>query len=204
MQRWHVLVGVIALSTSLWFFLSQPKTSVERAMNNYSEELLPLSKKYKLPWKFLMALVVLECSGETECSPRFDKHEYEQLQRLKEGKKKKHGQLSRSDIENASEETIKNLSSSWGPFQIMGSRSVFKGITVEQLHSEEGLAKAVQWIDSSYGERLRKQEFQDAFHIHNTGTPFPKSGSPSTHDPQYVFRGISLMKEFEDMRTKNQ
>ena len=151
-----------------------------------------------------MALTVLECSGEKECSSRFDKHEYEQLLRLQEGKKKKHGQISKSDIEDANEETLKNLSSGWGPFQIMGYRSTFDGITVEQLRSKDGLAQAVRWINTNYGDRLRKQEFQDAFHIHNTGKPFPKSGSPTTHDPQYVFRGISLMKEFEDMRSKNQ
>lgn len=204
MRRWHVLVGFIAIGFIIWASVSKPKTSVERSMRNYSEQLNMLSKKYNIPWKYLMALTVLECSGEKPCPSRFEKHVFEQLQRVREGKRKRYGSLRRSDITDATDADLKNLASSWGPFQIMGYHCIKDGITVAQLRSEEGLKHAVHWINTSYGTRLRKQEFQDAFHLHNTGKPFPKSGAPTTHDPQYVFRGISLMDEFERMQTKKQ
>ena len=204
MRRWHVLVGLIAIVIVLWFLLSQPKTSTERSMRHYGDELMSLSKKYKVPWKYLMALTILECSGDKPCPSRFEKGVFEKLQQLRDGKKKRYGAVKRSDIDDASDEALKNLASSWGPFQIMGYHCIQSGVTIAQLRSDEGLDHAVRWINSTYGERLRKQEFQDAFHIHNTGKPFPQNGSPTTHDPQYVFRGISLMEEFESMRTKKQ
>jgi hypothetical protein len=204
MRRWHVLVAICIISSISFWFWTKPQNKNERAMKNYSTELMTLSKKHKVPWKYLMALTILECSGKDPCSSRFEKHVFEKLKKLQDGKIKKYGALRRSDIDDASDDALKNLSSSWGPFQIMGYHCIKEGITVGQLRSTEGLSYAVQWINKNYGERLRKQEFQDSFHIHNTGKPFPKSGTPSTHDPQYVFHGISLMKEFEDMRTDMQ
>ena len=204
MRRWHVLVGIIVLAAALWFILSQPKTSAERAMANYGEDLMSLSKKYKVPWKYLMALTVLECSGDKPCPSRLERHVFEQLQQLRDGKKKRYGAVQQSDIDDAGDEALKNLASSWGPFQVMGYHCIQSEVTVAQLRSDEGLDHAVRWINANYGDRLRKQEWQDAFHIHNTGKPFPKSGSPTTHDPQYVFRGIALMEEFENMRKKKQ
>lgn len=204
MRRWHVLVGIIVIPFALWTLLEQPKTSVEHSWNNYNTDLSTLAKKNNVPWKYLMALTVLECSGEKPCPSRFEKHVFEQLQRVRNGTKKKYGSIERSDISDASDEALKNLASSWGPFQIMGYHCIKDGITVAQLRSDDGLKHAVHWINTSYGTRLRKQEFQDAFHIHNTGKPFPKSGSPTTHDPQYVFRGITLMEEFQRMQAEKQ
>ena len=200
MRRWHVLV-IICISLFLGnMIFKNPKTKVERAMSNYGSTLEILAKKHKLPWNYLMALTILECSGESSCPSRYEKHVFEQLEKLRDGSINKYGTLQRKDISDASDEALKNLASSWGPFQIMGYHCIQEGITVAQLRSEQGLDYAVQWIEKSYGNRLRKHEFQDAFHLHNTGKPFPQSGTPTTHDPQYVFRGISLMKEFESMQ----
>ena len=40
-----------------------------------------------------------------------------------------------------------------------------------------------------------------AFHLHNTGKPYPADGQPTTFHPDYVQRGMAYMRKFaEDAR----
>jgi hypothetical protein len=60
----------------------------------------------------------------------------------------------------------------------------------------------VKWIDLTYGDYIRRGQYKDAFHIHNTGRPYPDSGPPKTYDPKYVPNGLMYMKYFEDLKKK--
>jgi len=45
---------------------------------------------------------------------------------------------------------------------------------------------------------LREDRYKDAFHMHNTGHLYPKSGKPRTHDPYYVAKGLAHIEYFEN------
>ena len=56
---------------------------------------------------------------------------------------------------------------------------------------------AAKWVKAEYGHLLKKERYKDAFHYHNTGRTFPRSGNSQTHNPMYVTRGLEYMKYFE-------
>ena len=96
------------------------------------------------------------------------------------------------------EEGLKNLATSWGPFQLMGYKAIQLDLNVIDLRDDEVAAETgVAWIKKEYGQFLNKGKFKDAFHYHNTGERFPLSGRSRTHDPYYVSNGIKFMKYFE-------
>jgi hypothetical protein len=101
-------------------------------------------------------------------------------------------------LEDASDEALRNLSSSWGPFQLMGYKCLLLDIKIKDIRGNEAIYYGVKWIDLTYGKYLRAKKFKDAFHIHNAGKPFPKSGISKTHNPQYVKRGLKYMEVFKD------
>ena len=115
----------------------------------------------------------------------------------------KRGQVRKpSDLRDATDGALKNMASSWGPFQIMGYKCIWLDIQLQDLRGEEALYWAVKWIDKTYGDYIRRGQYKDAFHIHNTGRPYPESGPPKTYDPKYVPNGLMYMKYFEALKKK--
>lgn len=167
---------------------------------NYHDEVLDAAEDSGLPYEYLMALIVLETSGKKPPGSRFEPVVYRRLYALQRGQRRTLEVLRPDDISDASDGALRNLATSWGPFQLMGYKCVGLGVTVDDLRSDDGVEHGVKWIEEEYGHLLRKKRFKDAFHYHNTGRVYPKFGGPRTHDPRYVDRGLAYMEHFRKRR----
>lgn len=172
--------------------------SVLRTQKNYGAEVDRLAKEFDLSPEFLKALIILECSGLQNVKPRFERHIYHRLLNVKSGKLDHYENITPKDLKDASDDALKNMAKSWGPFQIMGYKCIWLDIPLSDLRGDKAVYWGVKWIDMTYGEYIRRGQFRDAFHIHNTGRPYPDSGPPKTYDPKYVQNGLMYMKYFKD------
>lgn len=185
--------------------ISENEGGEEAALINYKEDVLKYSEEYELPPEYVMALIMLESSGKRIVKPRFEKWIYNQLKKLKNKKIEKFEVLTYKSVKNADNEALKNMSRSWGPCQIMGYKCVSLGIDIAELRGKDRVKWALKWIDMDYGNYLREGKYKDAFHIHNTGQKYPKTGKPKTYDPDYVKNGLKYMEYFKkELEVKNE
>jgi hypothetical protein len=166
------------------------------AIDNYANDVKIFAKKYNIPASYLMALIMLETSGRKPAPVRFEKGVFEQLLNLQKKSITNFEDLKPSDLKNLTKHKIKELSYSYGPFQIMGYKTIKLGINIDDLHNKNAIRNGVYWIDKDYGFLLKQGRFADAFHFHNTGKIVPEDGKYLTHDPNYVSRGLEYMKYF--------
>jgi hypothetical protein len=165
----------------------------KRTEFNYGKEVNKYAAEFNLPADYLKALIVLECSGKKDVSSRFEKHVYKRLKMLRDGRISRYERIRQKDIIDASDEALKNLARSWGPFQLMGYKCLQLGINVHDVRGEQSIYYGIKWINEDYGNYLRKGEFEQAFRIHNTGSPTGK-----TYDPDYVKKGLERIQFFGD------
>ncbi|MFN0033064.1 MAG: hypothetical protein ACKVOR_12965 [Flavobacteriales bacterium] len=180
-------------------------SDLEWAHTNYSDEMIDIANEFDVPYEYLMALTVLECGGEKPAGHRFEKHIFSQLKKLQQAKLRKYESIKPEHLQGMDENGLRNLATSWGPFQLMGYKAIPLGVNVADLRSEEEAARiGAKWIAGEYGHFLKKKKWKDAFHYHNTGRRFPLSGRSRTHDPYYVSDGLRYMKYFEKHKPKQQ
>lgn len=197
-------VLVLVVVALVWVFSSdkvpplvnQPANSLERARMNYGEEVREIAEEKELPCEYFMALIVLECSGNKPSGERFESHVYKKLKDVKDGSRRKHENIKQKDIADATDQALRNLATSWGPFQLMGYKCIGLDVNVKDIRGDDAVFHGMRWIELEYGDLLTKGKFKDAFHFHNTGRKYPKVGSPKTHDPKYVERGLAYMEYF--------
>ena len=154
-----------------------PRNALELAKENYHDEVSRASEAYDLPYEYLMALAVLECSGKKPAGNRFEKAVYKRLNQVKSGDRKKYENVKKRHLIDASDDAIRNLSTSWGPFQLMGYKCIGMDVNVLDIRGEQSVLQGAQWIKEEYGHLLKKEKFQDAFHYHNTGRKYPRIGA---------------------------
>lgn len=171
----------------------------ERTFLNYRQEAKEAGAEFNIPPEYLLALIALECGGMKEINERFEKHIFEKLQKLKEGKIEQFEGIVTEDIVRSEEGALQNLASSWGPFQLMGYQCLHLDIKIKQLRGKRSVYYGAKWIRNSYGDYIDKKRFKDAFHLHNTGKKYPKFGPPKTHNRYYVPNGMKYMKEFSKL-----
>ena len=164
--------------------------------SNYGSEVEEVAEKYGLPAPYLKALIVLECSGKKPVKPRYEKHIFNRLKKVRDQKGRTFEKIDQSVIGDASDEALKNLARSWGPFQLMGYKCLHLDVKVNDIRGEDALDWGAKWIKMEYGHLLRKKRYADAFHYHNTGKLFPKDSITSTHDPKYVENGLAYIEYF--------
>jgi hypothetical protein len=181
-------------------FDSTTPEAVLRTEANYGAEIDKLAYQFDLSPEFLKALIILECSGLKKIKPRFERHIYKRLVNVKAGKLDKFENIRPSDLRDATDDALRNMAHSWGPFQIMGYKCIWLDIQLGDLRGDQALYWAVKWIDLTYGDYVRKGQYKDAFHIHNTGRPYPDSGPPKTYDSKYVPNGLMYMKHFAQLK----
>jgi len=192
----------------VWYFKYRQQTfdyakaqfnpgGLEEVEQNYGEQIELAAKNFNLSPHYLKALCMLECSGRKYIKPRFEPHIFEKLKLVKSGELKKFEHVTQKMLFDASDEALKNLASSWGPFQLMGYKCLLLDIKIADIRSDEAVYWGVKWIDETYGNFVRKEKYKDAFHMHNTGKTFPKSGISKTHDPEYVKNGLKYMEYFK-------
>lgn len=173
------------------------KGGLDMVEHNYGREIDSCAKIFGLSSAYLKSLTMLECSGKGIITPRFEPHVYNKLKKVRDGKLNKYENVTKAIIGDASDDALKNLASSWGPFQLMGYKCILLGINIKDIRGDNSVYWGVKWIDLTYGKKLKNGKFKDAFHIHNTGRPFPIIGKPFTHDPDYVYNGLKYMEFFK-------
>lgn len=184
--------------------VNKSQYDLERVEENYGAEVDSLCKDMNLPSSYVKALIMLECSGHRPVEPRFEEHVFLRLQQVRDGKRKRLETLKTKHLSGMSDEALKNLARSWGPFQIMGYKSVQMKVKVYDLRSKNAVYWGLRWIDRDYGKLLRQGRFKDAFHFHNTGRHFPDDGESRTYDPMYVTRGLKYMDYFNSKSNNTQ
>ncbi|MDP2176104.1 MAG: hypothetical protein Q8K70_09380 [Bacteroidota bacterium] len=203
------LISGVVFVVYIWPYLKNKwqdgdeKQGVEVLIENYGESINEAAETFDLPANYLKALCMMECGGAKKIKPRFEKHVFKRLKQVRDGKLNNYEHVTKDMVEDASDEALKNLASSWGPFQLMGYKCLLLDIKIKDIRGDDGVYYGVKWIDLTYGKYLRQKRFKDAFHIHNAGKPFPKSGISKTHHPQYVNKGIKYMAVFDKMAKKN-
>lgn len=164
---------------------------------HYGEDVVREAKLRQLPPAYFLALIELESGGRKPAGCRFESHVFKRLQSVQKGSRNRMEKVTTEDLREANEEALRNLATSWGPFQVMGYKCVGLGVQIRDLRGKDAIPLGMRWIDETYGDYLRSGRFKDAFHIHNTGKPYPASGPPTTFHPSYVERGLALMRRFE-------
>lgn len=163
---------------------------------HYENEVDFWANEFNLPKSYLLALIQLESGGRMPAGKRFESHVYKRLLAVRDGKRDRYEQITAEDLAGASDEALRNLATSWGPFQLMGYKCIQLEVQLRDIRGKDAVRAGVEWINQTYGEVLRAERYEDAFHIHNTGKPYPKSGPPATFHPDYVPRGMAYMRKF--------
>ena len=166
------------------------------AENYYSQEVQRAAEKYDLDYGYLMALLMLECSGKKPAGARFEPNVFRRLKQVRDGKRTNYENVTAAHLADASDDALRNLATSWGPFQLMGYKCILLDVNIRDIRGPNGVEHGADWINQTYGSAMRQGRFRDCFHMHNTGQPYPRTGLPRTHDPQYVPRGMSMMNQF--------
>ena len=164
---------------------------------NYGAEVQKWSEHYDLPVPYLMALIQLESGGRKPAGKRFEVHVFDRLQDVQNGSLEHYENITQEHLTEANDGALRNLATSWGPFQLMGYKCILLERQIRDIRGQDAVQAGIEWIDITYGNVLRKGKYQDAFHLHNTGKPFPKSGPPLTFHPDYVEKGLRLMDAHE-------
>ena len=74
----------------------------------------------------------------------------------------------------------------------MGYKCLKLGVKINDIRGDNSLYWGVYWINSEYGDYLRKNKIEQAFRIHNTGSP-----SGATYNSRYVRDGLKHIKYFK-------
>ena len=115
---------------------------------------------------------------------------------MRDGKRSRHENVTPAHLADASDDALRNLATSWGPFQLMGYKCILLDVNIRDIRGPTALSTAPTGSTKPTGSVMRQGRYRDCFHMHNTGQPYPKTGLPRTHDPQYVPRGMAMMKQF--------
>lgn len=198
---------ILLLAGGVWLYRYKQKTldyamvtlnpgGLEQVLINYGESIDKAAAEFNLNPAYLKALCMLECSGRKVVKPRFESHIYQRLKQVKNGSLDKYEHVTPLMLADASDAALQNLASSWGPFQLMGYKCLLLSIKIADIRGENAVYWGVKWINETYGNAIRKGNFKDAFHLHNTGKPYPLFGKPKTYHPDYVENGLKYMDYF--------
>lgn len=207
-----IFIPIIAIGIFYWLIVANKnedlnyeseKAGIDAAIKNYKDDVDKYAEEFDLPSAYLMAVIILESSGRKNVKPRFEQKIYQKLKDLKNKKIDKFENLTYETVKNAKNDALRNLASSWGPFQLMGYKCTFLDIKLKEMRGDDAIYYGCKWIDATYGDYLREGKFKDAFHIHNTGKEYPANGKVTTHDPEYVNKGLHYMEYFEKLDSLN-
>ncbi len=196
-------LGMLFKSHFNFDWLKNQAQGPDVVLENYGSEIEEVASNLGMNKYYFMALCMLECGGRKPAPTRFEKHVFKRLRRVKEGEHEKYELIETKDLAMANEEALKNLASSWGPFQIMGYKVIPEGYKVKDLRGAKGIYFGMKWIVKEYGDILKKENYRNAFHYHNTGSII-KNGRIRTYNPNYVREGEKWMKYFKDLDAAKQ
>jgi len=203
--KWVLLLFILSSIYVIFFYtndyiINRSKYALENTEQNYGREVDSLCEKMNLPKAYIKALIMLETGGKVPVTTRFEEHVYNKLKQVKTGKKKQYESITTAMLRHTSDESLRNMATSWGPFQIMGYKCVQLRIKLHNLRGNDAVYWGMKWISDDYGELLREGRFKDAFHLHNTGKLYPLTGESLTYDPSYVSHGLKYMTFFKSKK----
>jgi len=201
MQKfWWLLTIVIILSAC---YEDSPRNInvYDRTERNYGKSVEKYAQKYSLHAEYLKALIVLECDGASPAPARFEQGVFDKLKAVKDSSGAVFENITHDMLKSLSDSMLREMSHSYGAFQIMGYKCTWIGITLDELKTKSTLWGAY-WIDKTYGKLVRDSLYKDAFHLHNAGKLYPDSGEPLTHSPDYVERGLKHLEIFRKRQAK--
>ena len=172
---------------------------VLRTYNNYFDQVKVVSAQFDIDPAFLLALIALESSGRKIVPRRFEQRVFQRLKSVRDGESDGMEFVTTEDLRKSNDAALRNLASSWGPYQLMGYKCIQLGVKVSDIRGNEALYHGAKWIRHEYGHLLDEKRFKDAFHYHNTGSNYPSSGGPRTHDKNYVPKGLGYMISFNEL-----
>ena len=178
---------------SIFIFNSCDFNNYSKTEENYGQDVITYAQEYNLKPEYLKALIILECSGDKPAGQRFEPNVYAKLKEVQNGTRKRFEDITRRQIRDCSDGALRNLATSWGPFQIMGYKCIDMGIIINDLRGEECVKWGVMWINNEYGNLIRNNDFEKGFRVHNTGIENGK-----TYDPNYVSNGLEHIAYFQN------
>jgi len=209
-QLWHLMTVLCMVAFYLFFRPGQQDETkklansfmnpggLDKVILHYGDSIEMAATYFNLPAEYLKALCMLECSGRRIIKPRYEKHIYDRLKKVQSRKNSQYEHVVPEMIADATDEALKNLASSWGPFQLLGFKCLLLDIRIADIRGERSVYWGAKWINETYGNVLRSGHYKDAFHIHNTGRRFPKNGVSKTYDPDYVENGLNYIDYFKE------
>lgn len=189
----YISLNIDSLNLTSWEL-----NKLNRAYKNNYKAIDKECKLLKLDPSYFLALSVLESSGKKKPKTRFERKVYNHLKGVRDGRYKSFGSIKRKQLKGLSDAAIRNLATSWGPFQLMGYQAYELGVYVADIRGKNAIEHGIDWCEKRYGKYLEKNDFENAFHIHNTGKPKPKLGKPYTHDPNYIPNGMRYIIFFRE------
>jgi len=200
--KWILLLFILSAIYVIFFYtndyiINRSKYALENTQLHYGREVDSLCDKMNLPKSYIKALIMLECSGRKPATTRFEEHVYEKLKQVKKGQLQQFENITSTMLRHTSDESLRNMATSWGPFQIMGYKCIQLKIKLHNLAGNNAVYWGMKWINDDYGDLLRQARYKDAFHFHNTGKEYPLNGIPITYDPSYVSHGLKYMTYFK-------
>lgn len=173
------------------------REAILKVERNYGREVEEICKELEVPAAYFKALILLESSAKNPPQSRYEPNVFEKLQAVRNGKLQRYSGLTQKDLARYSNQELTMLATSWGALQIMGYHVVKKGLTIDDLNGENGLRIAIEWCLETYGEYIRKKDYKNAFHIHNTGRKHPLLWQAQTYDPLYVDKGLIYVQALD-------
>ena len=167
-----------------------------RVEQNYGKTIDSCATILTISAPYFKALACLECSGRLDMPKRFERHIYKRLKKVRDGQLASYEGVTSQMLHDAGDEALKNLATSWGPFQIMGYKCLHLNINVADLRGANAVYWGMKWAQGEYGRLLQTGRYRDAFHYHNAGRIYPDNATPKTYDPNYVQNGIDYMQQF--------
>jgi len=208
-QRLNWAASGLVVLTALWWVWGELDRRIEghwtrpgdwwgqhATLNHYESDVNVYAAEYGLAPAYLLALIQLESGGRKPAGKRFESHVFERLKAVRDGKRDAYEQITAMDLVDASDDALRNLATSWGPFQLMGYKCIQLDVQLRDIRGKDAIEAGVRWIDLTYGDVLRAGRYKDAFHLHNTGKPLPENGIPTTFHPDYIERGMRYMRNF--------
>ena len=128
------------------------KSSRLHALHNHGQRLKTLTMEYEISWPFVMAMYVMECDGQKECPPIYHEHIFQELKKVQSREKTEYQGIYVHHVIAANDEALRDLATSWGPFQIKGYQVVSIGIPLSQLRTHKQLDSSVIWLSHLYGD----------------------------------------------------
>lgn len=176
--------------------LAQNNALAKKIRDNLGARIATSCAGSLVPNSFMAGLISVEDSGLDETATRFEPGILAKLKRVRDGQRPSFNGVKMSDIAGASDDALRNLSTSFGLTQILGLHVIAtfnNTITVNDLRDPaKHLTFAVQFIEKEGGSHLRDREFEKVLRIHNTGRP-----DGVTFDPGYVPNAMEVMEAYE-------